>query len=226
MRTSTTRLTPTEPGLRERKKERTKAAMIDAALELFASRGYDNVTVQDIADAADASATTFFRYFPTKEDVLFTVGSAFAPLIEAAAAMVPATLDDLDVFHHTARTVLAQHFNLDHVRKRYRVSVSTAELRGRASDAGRVWREAVSIALQRRHGVSAPTREIELAVRVGSALLGGALDEWVADDSTPFDQDRLLILLDEWFAELRSAGGRWARPAHSPNTRVDDRGTA
>ena len=52
MLANTTQRAPDERGLRERKKELTKSAMIDAALELFATKGYDNVTVQDIADAA------------------------------------------------------------------------------------------------------------------------------------------------------------------------------
>ncbi len=210
MLANTARRAPAEQGLRERKKERTKSAMIDAALELFAERGYDNVTVQDIADAAEVSVTTFFRYFPTKEDVLFTVGPAFAPLLEAAVDAAPPELDDLEVFHLTARQVLAERFNLDHVRKRYRVSISTPELRGRVSDTGRVWRDAVSVALQRRHGLSSPTREIELTVRIGNAVLNAALDEWSADASGIFTEEHLLTLLDECFAAVRAAGASWA----------------
>lgn len=57
-------------GLRERKKLQVRSAISDAAYELFAARGFDAVTVAEVAAAAETSVQTVFNYFPTKEDLL------------------------------------------------------------------------------------------------------------------------------------------------------------
>jgi AcrR family transcriptional regulator len=57
-------------GLRERKKAKTRAEVQKQALRLFRKKGYDNTTVEQIAEAAEVSPSTFFRYFSTKEDVV------------------------------------------------------------------------------------------------------------------------------------------------------------
>jgi AcrR family transcriptional regulator len=62
----------TEPeGRRERKKAQTRKAIADAALELFSERGYDNVGVREVADAADVALSTLFKHFPSKESLVF-----------------------------------------------------------------------------------------------------------------------------------------------------------
>jgi len=63
--------TPATPTLRQRKRERTRAAIVAAGVDLFERIGYDETTVADIAAAADIGTRTFFSYFATKEELLF-----------------------------------------------------------------------------------------------------------------------------------------------------------
>lgn len=70
-------------GLRERKKQRTRAVLVDAAVKLCVERGYGNTTVEQIAAAAEVSPRTFSRYFPTKDAVMMTV---LDDLVNAAVA--------------------------------------------------------------------------------------------------------------------------------------------
>jgi AcrR family transcriptional regulator len=74
----------TAPGLRERKKAQTRQTIADTALRLFTERGFDQVTVAEVAREAEVSEATLFNYFPTKEDLLFhRMGEYEARLVDA-----------------------------------------------------------------------------------------------------------------------------------------------
>jgi AcrR family transcriptional regulator len=77
-------------GLRERKKRETRAAIARAAMELFQARGFDAVTVADVARAADVSEKTVFNHFAAKEDLVFVAGAERrAARIEEIRALPP-----------------------------------------------------------------------------------------------------------------------------------------
>jgi AcrR family transcriptional regulator len=76
-------------GLRERKKQRTREQIVEAATRLFAERGYDATTIADIAAAAEIAPRTFFAYFPSKEAVVFHDADADYERLAAALSARP-----------------------------------------------------------------------------------------------------------------------------------------
>ena len=82
----------TEPGLRERKKERTRQLIRDTAVRLFMERSFERVTVAEIARAADVSEATVFNHFPSKEDLVYGQMEAFEQeLLDAVRNRPPGT---------------------------------------------------------------------------------------------------------------------------------------
>lgn len=93
-------------GLRQRKKARTRAELQRHALRLFRDRGYAATTVDDIAAAADVSRSTFFRYFPSKEDVVLF--DDVDPLMAEAFAEQPAGTPLLGALRTALRTAFGR----------------------------------------------------------------------------------------------------------------------
>ncbi|MFE5628512.1 TetR family transcriptional regulator [Streptomyces sp. NPDC056543] len=90
----------TVSGLRERKKQRTRNALLRVALELFTTRGYEQTTVDEIADAVEVSQRTFFRYFASKEEVAFAVQQMVEERFVQALAERPAEEGPLDAMRN------------------------------------------------------------------------------------------------------------------------------
>ncbi|MFG3257811.1 TetR/AcrR family transcriptional regulator [Streptomyces sp. NPDC048172] len=88
-------------GLRERKKQRTRDALILAAHELFVTQGYDATTVDQITEAVEVSQRTFFRYFSNKEDVALALQQMFAERFFAALSGRPLDEAPMDALRHT-----------------------------------------------------------------------------------------------------------------------------
>jgi AcrR family transcriptional regulator len=119
-------------GLRERKKARTRAAIRDHAMRLFEQQGYAATTVDQIAEAADVSQSTFFRYFPTKEDVVLT--DDFDPIVAAAMRAQPAGLPPIETIRRAIQDAYQQISPEDWKREqqRQRLVQAVPELRARA----------------------------------------------------------------------------------------------
>src|SRR5713101_2274261 len=122
------------PGLRERKKARTRAAIREHALRLFREQGYAATTVDQIASAAEVSPSTFFRYFPTKEDVVLQ--DDFDVLALEVFEALPAELSPIAAFRAAAATIfgtLAPE-ELARFRETTALTMSVPEIRARAID--------------------------------------------------------------------------------------------
>ncbi|KDN85826.1 TetR/AcrR family transcriptional regulator [Kitasatospora cheerisanensis] len=105
MATPTTAVDPQPTGLRERKKQRTRGALVDAANRLFLEQGYGKTTVDEIAAAVEVSQRTFFRYFANKEEVALAVlADAEETFLELLRAR-PADEYPLEAMRRAARQV-------------------------------------------------------------------------------------------------------------------------
>jgi AcrR family transcriptional regulator len=169
------------PGLRERHMDRTRAAIVEAALALFQEQGFTETTVDAIAERADVGRRTFFRYFPAKESVLF----------HDIDAQIQATLDNLaarpqdEPPFEALVTVLRESANRfsDDVDKRMLLAKVAHEcdnllVHHRAVIMRRL-EEEITAEIARRSGVSAEDLAIGAAVAAILAAYGAAVRRWI-----------------------------------------------
>ena len=116
-------------GLRERKKLRTRAAIQKEALRLFLKKGYEETTIEDIAEAVEISPSTFFNYFPSKEAVVFQ--DDLDPLIIAEFNAQPPSVSPIAALRIAMKKVMGKLPRGDDalVRERIELVTKTPELR-------------------------------------------------------------------------------------------------
>ena len=156
-------------GLRERKKARTRAAIREHALRLFREQGYQRTTVEQIAAAAEVSPSTFFRYFPTKEDHVLQ-DDLDTRMLEAFERQ-PTGLSPVAAIRGAIREVLESYSeaDLDVIRQTTTLAMTVPEVRARAMDEFGRTIAVVSEALAKRAGRPAD----DLAVRtIAGAIIG------------------------------------------------------
>jgi len=194
-------ISPSEQGRRGRGRVRStsRAELERIALDLFIARGFDTVTVDDIADAAGIGRRTFFRYFPSKNDVPWgdfeRLLVSFADALDATppeASIVEAVRSAVRGFNDIPAEEIPRH------RERMRILLSAPDLVANSTVRYAAWRAVIADFVARRRLVDARSA---LPQAVSWACLGislSAYEQWVAAD----DSD-LLDLIDESFRGLR-----------------------
>ena len=158
-------------GLRERKKARTRAAIREHAMRLFRESGYQRTTVEQIAAAAEVSPSTFFRYFPSKEDVVLQ-DDMDTRMVEALERQ-PADLSPLSAVRAAVRDAFASYTEADLavIAETTLLSMTVPEVRARATDEFARTIGVIGEALAKRAGRPAD----DLAVRTAAGAIIGVM---------------------------------------------------
>ncbi|MFJ1545844.1 TetR/AcrR family transcriptional regulator [Streptomyces sp. NPDC088246] len=165
--------TPPPLGLRERKKLKTRIAIRRATYRLISEQGYDATTIEQIAEAAEVSPSTVFRYFATKEDIVLT--DEYDPIMEAELRNRPADEPPLE----SLRFIMAEALTAflaseeEELRQRTRLMVEVPAIRARMTETMSDTAKVLARTLADRSGRSPD----DLEVRVFIAAVLGALRE-------------------------------------------------
>ncbi|QMU75125.1 TetR family transcriptional regulator [Streptacidiphilus sp. PB12-B1b] len=180
-------------GLRERKKLKTRRAIRAAAYHRFAAQGYEGTTVDQIAADAEVSPSTFFRYFPTKEDLVIT--DDYDPIMEAELRSRPAGESMLEsalrAMIEPLRTVLAQE--RDDMLLRMRLLRENPAVRARSLAESKRSRDMLLGIFAERTG--RPVTDLILRAQIAAlvAVAGETVEYWAERDG----QDDLIELLQQ-----------------------------
>ncbi|MFG2500266.1 TetR/AcrR family transcriptional regulator [Streptomyces sp. NPDC048441] len=190
-------------GLRERKKLKTRIAIREATYRLIEEQGYDATTVEQIAEAAEVSPSTVFRYFPTKEDIVLT--DEYDPLLEAELRARPADEPIVESLRHVLRKAVGLTFTEEPEvsRLRTRLMVEVPAVRSRMLESMSVTGRMLCRVIAERTGRDAG----DLEVRVFSMGLIGALTEATAYWAEHGHEDDLGGLVDRTMDALAAGFG-------------------
>ncbi len=179
-----------DSGLRERKKRRTRETLRREAFRLFELHGYAQTTVDQIAEAAEISPRTFFRYFPSKESVL--INDEFIEPIIAAFLEAPAELSPVAAYRHAVAEVFTamDSADYDYAISRQRLMYTLPEAKGGLYDEYirtiRMLTDAMAKRLNRA--------EDDYQMRVVAGAITGVL--MAAADDAPMSGDAILTALE------------------------------
>ncbi|GAA4213227.1 TetR family transcriptional regulator [Microbispora amethystogenes] len=186
--------------LRERKKAKTRRTIQEEALRLFAEQGYDATTVEQIAEAAEVSPSTFFRYFPTKEDVV--TQDDYDPILLEAIRAQPPDLPPLTALRAAFRTAFESMGpeELDRTLARTKLSTSVPALRARITEGLFATIEMLAGAMAERAGRDRRSPAVRALVGAVMGVMLASLFTWVEQNGrTP-----LPVLLDEALGYLEA----------------------
>lgn len=186
-------------GLRERKKARTRAAIQRHALRLFLDHGYAETTVEAIAEAAEVSPSTFFRYFPTKEDVMLY--DSLDPIMFEIFQSQPAELTPLQAFRATMLEITQgrSQEQVEQERMRMTVARSAPELRARMVERSGTTVREVAVQIAERVGTDPDDFQARLLAGLLSGVSMAAMT--AAEDDPTRD---MFELVDQGLAQLES----------------------
>ncbi|WP_391858736.1 TetR/AcrR family transcriptional regulator [Streptomyces rhizosphaerihabitans] len=162
-----------QPGLRERKKIKTRIAIREATYRLIAEQGYDATTIEQIAEAAEVSPSTVFRYFPTKEDIVLT--DEYDPLLEKELRERPADEPWFESLRHVIRKAIGVSSSEDPeiTRLRTRLLVEVPAVRSRMMESMSVTGRLLSRAIGERSGRDPDSLEVRV---FAMSLIGGLME--------------------------------------------------
>ena len=168
---------------RERKKQAVRQSLEEAAVRLFDERGFAETTIDQIADEADVSRSTFFRYFGSKEAVIFSAYDETGDILARLILERPAEESLLLAFENAVielPAALPVPPNAELAERRGRVVDSNPVLKSKSEELTHRWRFAIAETLAARDGKSAPDRGHLLAASVGIAVLDRISDAFTA----------------------------------------------